>query len=137
IGTGLGVLFGPQLARITFVPGPVIVPFVIAMAVIGPYLTDSTFIAVIQVILSTIVGFVLIRLRYPIATFILALILGPTFETNAYLTHRIYPGFSFVEHRPLADALFAFTILILIAKIVSTRRESRKAKRAVAAELSL
>ena len=85
IGTGLGVLFGPQLARITFVPGPVIVPFVIAMSIIGPYLTDSTYLAVVEVILSTIVGFVLIRLRYPIATFILALILGPTFETNAYL----------------------------------------------------
>ena len=137
IGTGLGVLFGPQLARITFVPGPVIVPFVIAMSIIGPYLTDSTYLAVVEVILSTIVGFVLIRLRYPIATFILALILGPTFETNAYLTQRIFPGFTFIEHRPIADALFGLTIVVLIAKIVSTRQESRRAKQAAEAELSV
>jgi putative tricarboxylic transport membrane protein len=126
MGTAIGVLIGPQIARVTRVPGPLIVPFVLALAVVAPYFTSGQFIDVIEVALFALVGLALRRLRYPVASFVLGLVLGPTFETNVYLTHTIYPGFSFVEKRPLADAIFAIAIAVVVIKVVGTLRRRHR-----------
>ena len=82
-----------------------------------------------------VIGLALRRLRYSLASFVIGLVLGPTLETNIYLTHNVYQGFSFLTAQPAADAIFAIAILVLVLKVVQIRRE--RAIEAAAIEESL
>jgi putative tricarboxylic transport membrane protein len=128
IGTAVGVFVGPQLAKITRVPGPFLLPFVFAFSILGPFLSDTMFFSVTEALVFGVVGLALRRLRYPLAAFILGLVLGPTFETNIYLTRNVYPGVSFLTARPLADIFFALAIGVLVMKALEIRRASRREK---------
>ena len=135
LGTVVGVLLGPQLAKVMKVPGPLIVPFIFALCAIGPFLATQLFFTVITVVAFTFVGMAFRRLRYPLGSFILGFILGPTFETDTYLTHEIFPGWSFITARPFADVIFAVALGVLILKAVQLRQESRAARAEFAVEL--
>jgi putative tricarboxylic transport membrane protein len=136
IGTLLGVLFGAQIAKVTRIPGPLLVPFVFILCVTGPYFTEQTFFSVVEVLVFALVGLAFRRLGYPLGTFIMGVILGPTFETNISLTKNIYPGASFILHRPLADVLFAICLVILAVKAREIRLAARRNNEAVTAELT-
>ena len=131
IGTLIGLGVGPRAARIANVPGPLLVPVIFVLCATGSFLVDTQFFSVVEVIAFGLMGFALRRLGYPLGSFILALILGPTLETNVYLTRNVYPGVSFIADRPLADVLFVLAILVLLSKVRETRRA--KARRTAAA----
>ncbi|HEY2793703.1 MAG TPA: tripartite tricarboxylate transporter permease, partial [Micromonosporaceae bacterium] len=126
IGTAIGVLLAPLLAKVTRVPGPILVPFILALSVVGPYLSDVTFTSVIEVAVFAFVGLALRRLGYPVATFVLGLVLGPTFETNIYLTRGLYPGFSFITARPIADVIVLIGVAVPVIRILLARRRRRR-----------
>jgi putative tricarboxylic transport membrane protein len=130
IGTLIGLGAGPKIARIANVPGPLLVPVIFVLCAAGSFLVDTQFFSVVEVIVFGLMGFALRRLGYPLASFILALVLGPTLETNVYLTRNLYPGVSFLADRPSADVLFALAGLVLLSKVRETRRA--KARRAAA-----
>ncbi|HVB06600.1 MAG TPA: tripartite tricarboxylate transporter permease [Acidimicrobiales bacterium] len=126
IGTIAGVLTAPQLAKVTRVPGPALVPFIMSIAIVGVYVADVSFFSVMEVMVFAVIGFGLRRLRYSLAAFGIGLILGPSLETNVYLTHKVFPGAHFLE-RPFADVLFAIGIGVLALKTVQLRREAKRA----------
>lgn len=125
IGTVAGLLAAPFLARVTRVPGPLLVPIIMALSIVGPFVAEISFFAVMEVAVFTVVGLFLRRLRYSLASFAIGLVLGPTLEQNIYLTHTVYSGVSFLE-QPLADVLFLITIAILIAKSIQLRRDAKR-----------
>ena len=135
IGTLAGVLIGPQIARVTRIPGPLIVPFIFAICISGVFLTDSLFFSVIEILVFAIIGLAFRRLGYPLGSLIIGLVLGSTFETNIYLTKNIYPGISFVAHRPLADVIFLLAFLVLLSKWNEHRRDIRERNAKSAAEI--
>lgn len=132
IGTAAGVLLGGQLAKVTRVPGQMLVPFIFAFAVIGPFVADVSFSDEYELIAFAVIGLILRRMRFSLASFVLGLVLGPTFETNVYLTHNVYPGFSFLAHRPLADGLFVVAIIILVIKVRQVRSQRHETREALA-----
>jgi putative tricarboxylic transport membrane protein len=123
LGTVVGVIIAPVLAKVTGVPGPILMPFILSLAVLGPFLANVEFFAVYEVLVFGVIGLVLRRLRYSLASFVIGVVLGPTFESNVYLTHNVYQGFSFLTAQPAADAIFAIAILVLVLKVVQIRRE--------------
>jgi len=126
IGTGAGIVAAPLLARITHVPGPLLLPFILSLTVIGSFVADVQFFSVGEVLVFGIVGLALRRMRYSLAAFAVGLVLGPTLETNIYLTHTVYPGLTFLSARPFADVLFALALGVLVLKAVQMRRDARK-----------
>ena len=136
IGTALGVGLGPLLAKITRVPGPLIVPFILALSIVSPFVSSVTFFDVGEVMVFALVGFALRRLRYSLAAFAIGLVLGPTLENNIYLTHSIYPGVSFLDSRWLADVLLFIALLVVAFKAVEVTRKGRARQAREAAELS-
>jgi putative tricarboxylic transport membrane protein len=136
IGTIAGLLVGPQIAKVTRVPGPLIVPFILAICVSSAFLTDEQFFSVIELVVFGILGLGFRRLRYPLGAFVLGLVLGPTFETNIYLTSHINPGVGFIAHRPLADGLFLIAILVLLAKWTELHREAKRLKASFVEEIA-
>ena len=137
IGTVAGVLIGPQIAKVTRVPGPLILPVIFALCISGAFVANVQFFPVVEVLVFGLFGLALRRLRYPLGSFILGLVLGSTFEVNIYLTRNIYPGLTFLSKRPLADGIFALALVALIAKAVELHKGSQKSKADLAKEISL
>ncbi len=125
LGTAAGIIAAPMLARVTHVPGPLLVPFIVSLTVIGAFVADVEFFSVMEVLIFAVVGLALRRMRYSLAAFAVGLVLGPTLETNIYLTHTVYPGVTFLERRPAADALFLIALGVLLLKGFQLRRDSR------------
>lgn len=136
IATLAGVLLGPQIAKVTRLPGPIIVPFIFAFCVSGPYFADSQFFAVWLIPIFGVAGLALRRTGYPLASFVLALVLGPEFETNIYLTRNVYGGFGWITERPLADTIFAICILLAAWKAFEVIRSRRKVRANFAEQLA-
>ncbi len=126
VGTVAGLLTAPQLAKVTRVPGPLLVPLIMSISVVGTFAADIDFFSLAELMVFAVVGFALRRLRYSLAVFGIGLILGPQLEQSIYQTREIYPGISFLQ-RGLADFLFALTIFILVLKAVQLRRDAKKA----------
>ncbi len=127
IGTAIGLLAAPWLARVTMIPGPCLVPIIMGLSVIGAYVAATDFFTVVEVLIFSVIGLVLRRLRYAIAVLVIALVLGPTLESNIYLTHEVYSGWSFFS-RPFTDCLAAVAIGIIVLKVTQQRADSRKAR---------
>jgi putative tricarboxylic transport membrane protein len=125
IGTAAGVLAAPFLARITKVRGPLLVPFVFALSVVGPFVATTSFFAVMEVLVFGFIGLALRRLRYSLASFVIGLVLGPTLEDNIYLTHQVFKGATFLE-RPLTSILFAVGIAAMVVKTLQYRKAARE-----------
>ncbi len=123
IGTVGGLLLTPTLAQITRVPGLCIVPLVMSLVVIGTFAAEGSIFVVGEMAVFVIVGFALRRLRYSLPAVVIGLVLGTTFESNVYLTIKVFPGFSFLWHQPFADLLFIFAIAALIWKALDRKRE--------------
>jgi len=125
VGTLAGLLAAPQLAKVTRVPGPFLVPLIMSISVVGTFAADVTFFSVLEVAVFAIVGFALRRLRYSLAVFGIGLILGPQLEQSIYQTHEIFPGVSFLA-RPLADVLFAVGLGIIGLKGFQFHKDAKK-----------
>src|SRR5262249_40876611 len=89
LGTAVGVLVGPQLARITRVPGVLLFPFVISFCLVGVYIADVTYVAMGEIVVFGVVGLVLRRLGYSLGAYMMGVVLGPTLEQNVYLSHTL------------------------------------------------
>jgi putative tricarboxylic transport membrane protein len=128
IGTTVGVLVGPVLTKVMAVPGPILVPFILSLAVVGAFLVDTQMSSVYEVLAFGVIGLGLRRLRYPLAAFLIGIVLGPLLETNIFLTKNAFPGASFLWERPLADVLGAIAILVLVLKVRTIRQDQRAAR---------
>jgi len=127
IGQFAAVLAAPLLARVTVVPGPALFPFVVALSVVGTFVSTTSYFAVVEMLLFCFVGFVLRRLRYSLASFVIGLVLGTILETNIYQTHALYPGASFLLQRPLADAFVVIAVAFTLLKARQARKGARSA----------
>jgi putative tricarboxylic transport membrane protein len=132
LGTAVGLLAAPILARVTRTPGPLLLPFIMALAILGPYASTSSMAAVIELLVFAMIGLALRRLNYSLAAFAVGLVLGPTFEDNVYLTQKLF-GWRFVE-RPLADVLLVAALVVLVLKTMQFRRQAALRRRAEAGD---
>jgi putative tricarboxylic transport membrane protein len=130
VGTLIGVIAAPWLARVTKIPGPCLVPCIMALSVVGAYVAATSFFVVMELLVFSLLGLVLRRLRYAIAALVIGLVLGTVLETNIYQTHAIYPGWTFLA-RPFTDILAALAIGVLLLKITQQRRDARAARKAL------
>lgn len=133
LGTLVGVLAGPQLARITQVPGVLLFPFVVAFCLIGVYIADVTYLAMGEIVVFGVVGLMLRRLGYSLGAYMMGVVMGPALEQNVYLSHTLNPGWSVFTRRPVADVIAALSIIVLVLKVREVRRNERAAAARTAA----
>jgi putative tricarboxylic transport membrane protein len=132
LGTAVGVLAGPQLARVTRVPGVLLFPFVIAFCLVGVYIADVTYLAMAEIIVLGLIGIVLRRLGYSLGAYMMGVVMGPTLEQNVYLSHRLNPGWSVVTSRPAAVVIILVALVVLVLKVFEVRRADRAERAGVA-----
>ena len=124
----IGLALAPWLARITLLPGPILVPFVFALAMLGAYAATTNMLEVAAVIAFGVVGLVMRRLGYSLPGAIIGFILGGVVQNNLYLTERL-GGWRFVT-QPLADVLLALILLVLLGPFLQRRSQRGRARRA-------
>jgi putative tricarboxylic transport membrane protein len=105
---GVGALF---ILRITSVRLAVLAPIVLVLCVIGAYALNNTMQSVYVLLLFGVVGYILVKLGFPLAPLILGLILGDQIEINlvrAIMTDS--DPWLFVT-RPISGGLLAAALL--------------------------
>jgi putative tricarboxylic transport membrane protein len=111
---------------------PLIVPLVISLAVAGGYSMTSSLSDVWIIFASGAIGYVLVKLKYPLVSILLGVVLGGMAETNFRQALRIADGslMTFIE-KPISASMLAIGALILVGPLAAGYlRKKRAAKRA-------
>jgi putative tricarboxylic transport membrane protein len=114
VSCALGLVLTPWLSRATSVRGPVLMPLIVSLAVLGSFAAVTGFVGVVELGVFAVVGVVMRKLGYSLAAMTIGLVLGGTFADNVHLTQQIY-GWHFLTRSPLADVFFAIAIVLLAA----------------------
>ena len=113
LSCAIGLVITPWLSRATNVRGPVMMPVIITLAVLGSFAAVTGFVGVVELGVFVAVGVVLRKLGYSVAAMTIGLVLGGNFADNLHLTQTIY-GWGFLTRSPLADIFFLITIGLLV-----------------------
>ncbi|HLI38188.1 MAG TPA: tripartite tricarboxylate transporter permease [Streptosporangiaceae bacterium] len=123
VSCALGLLLTPWLSRVTSVRGPVLMPFIVALSVLGSFAAVTGFAGVVELAVFAVIGVVMRKLGYSLAAMTIGLVLGGTFADNVHLTQTIY-GWGFLARSPLADVFLAISALLLVLITLRNRRHS-------------
>lgn len=123
VSCGVGLMLTPWLSRVTSIRGPVLLPVISALAVIGSFASVTNYLGVVEVALFAVVGLVMRKLNYSLAAITIGLVLGNTFADNVHLTMSIY-GWSFFTKSPLADVFLLIAAGMLVLLVRRGRNES-------------
>ncbi len=113
------------------IPYRILFPLILLLAVVGTYATNTNIFDVWVMIGFGVLGYLLVKLKYELGPFILALVLGPLFEQSLRqsLIMSSQNVLIFLT-RPISAALFALAGLLLV---LFFRSEWKKRRQAVSA----
>src|SRR5579875_988871 len=121
VSCAVGLLLTPWLSRVTSLRGPVMMPFIVALSVLGSYAAVTGFVGVVELGAFAVIGVVMRKLGYSLAAMTIGLVLGSTFADNVHLTQSLY-GWSFLTRSPLADVFLAVSAFLLVLITLRNRR---------------
>jgi len=109
-------LFG----RIAIIRPQLLMPVISVICLVGIYSVRNSFFDVCVMIVAGVVGFFLRKWKFPIAPFIIGVVLGPTTETSVRQTLMMFKGdVSVITERPIAMVFLSIAAAYLFLKIVS------------------
>ena len=115
-------LFLDQIAKITFVKGTYLIPFLLLLVYLGGFAVKNSFGDMVMVILFGALGWMMVRCDWQRPPLLIGLVLGQIAESNLFIASKIY-GLSWLL-RPGVLLLFA----LLIAGVVYPMWQKRKEK---------
>ncbi len=111
--------------RVLKTPYTILFPLILLFCLIGVYTLNSNTTEILIMLIFGIAGFLLRRLGFEGAPFILAMVLGPVMETSLRQTLLISRGsFAIFYTRPICAVLLALTILFLIFPLFRGKKNS-------------
>lgn len=124
--TIIAFLFLSQASRVVYVPIPVLVPIVVALAVSGTYALRGQASDVVTLLVMGIIGYLLRRNGYPLIALVLGLIMGPIAETQFVRSYQMGGGdLSLLVTRPLSLALLVLGLVGFLLPLVLESRHRR------------
>lgn len=109
-------LFG----RIALIRPPIIIPVISLICLFGIYSVRNSIFDVWIMILSGVIGYFLRKWKFPIAPFIIGIVLGPTTENSVRQTLMLFKGNPLlILGRPIAMTLLALAIAFIVYKFIS------------------
>jgi TctA family transporter len=131
LGAALSFLFLRPMARVSVVPASILMPFVVAMVVIGTAVTDARWVDVKTLLIIGLVAWVMRKAGWPVVPVILGFVLGGNAENYLWLSVGTY-GTSWLTF-PLVDTVFALIVVLVVAtawrKMRTRKREDAAAPR--------
>lgn len=108
-------------ARIAMIRPQVLMPVISLISLVGVYSVRNSLFDVWVMIAAGVVGLFLRKWKYPIAPFIIGLILGPTAENSLRQTLMMFRGdVSLIVDRPLSVTLLAFAVAFLAYRLLAS-----------------
>ena len=90
-------LFLNQLAKITFVKGTYLIPFLLLLVYLGGFATKNSFGDMLLVLIFGALGWLMVKFEWQRPPLLLGLVLGGIAENNLFIASRIY-GFAWLTH---------------------------------------
>ncbi|MEE9145351.1 MAG: tripartite tricarboxylate transporter permease [Candidatus Binatia bacterium] len=101
-------LFLDQIAKITFVKGTYLVPFLLLLVFLGGFAVKNSFGDMVLVVLFGALGWFMVRYDWQRPPLLIGLVLGGIMENNFFIAYSIY-GWSFLA-RPIVIFLILMTL---------------------------
>src|ERR671919_1801652 len=90
-------LFLNQLAKITFVKGTYLIPFLLLLIYLGGFATKNSFGDMLLIIIFGAIGWLMVKFEWQRPPLLLGLVLGGIAENTLFIATRIY-GFGWLTH---------------------------------------
>lgn len=120
IGVLMSLAFVGPLAKITFIRISVIVPFILAFALLGSYLATSNFADLIVTLIFGLIGYGMKAFKFPRGPMTLGIVLGKLSENYLHLSVNLYGVFFLV--RPLTLVLIAIIVATILYQLHRRRK---------------
>lgn len=110
-------------ARVAMIRPPILLPVISLICLVGVYSVRNSLFDVWVMIAAGVIGFFLRKWKYPIAPFIIGVVLGPTTENSLRQTLLMFKGdVSLIVDRPLSVTLLALAAGFLLYRFVAPRK---------------
>ncbi len=113
-------LFLQHLAKLTYIKGTLLVPFLLVLLAVGAYTAHNSFADIVVMLIASAVGVAAIRWNWPRAPLLLALVLGDTTERYLFLSYSLF-GWSWLG-RPLVILLAVIAVAGVAWPFIRARR---------------
>ena len=116
-------LCAPFAIRMLSLPEHLLMPFIAVLCAVGAYGTTNTPFALVQLAVFGLLGYLMKRFQYPIAPFVLGLLVGKTADTALRRALMQYAGdFSGMLLRPFGLVILVVLSALLVLGLKSGRR---------------
>ncbi|MBE0703550.1 MAG: tripartite tricarboxylate transporter permease [Afipia sp.] len=114
--------------RIAYVRQSITMPVVLVLAITGTYALSQSLFDVMLALIFGVVGYVAKKLEFPLAPFVLALVLGELIETSFRQSMVLFDGnYVRILYSPVAAGVFLLTVAMLAGpSLVAMRRRNRR-----------
>jgi TctA family transporter len=126
IAVAAAFLFLKPLTRLTFISGPLLVPFLLLLLALGAYTANNSFADVFVMIAAAAVGVLCIRYDWPRVPFLLAVVLGSLAERYLFLSYSLF-GWAWLT-RPIVLVIAALMALAILTPVVRGLRARSRAR---------
>jgi TctA family transporter len=109
------LLMAPTFSLLVFVRGALLIPFVLVLAFLGAYLSESSWQNMLILVVLGVLGYFLKKYGWPRPPFVIGLVLGLIAEDSIHKALAIWGPTFFL--RPLSLVLIALIILTVVAYI--------------------
>lgn len=138
IGNALLLLLNLPLIRVFVlilkIPTSILNPIIVTVAFLGVYAVNSSMFDVVVCIIFGIIGYLLKKLQFDMAPFILAFVLGPIMEVEFRRTMTLSDGsLTIFFERPVAlGILLTVSLFVVLSVVASIRRPGKGLPPAIA-----
>lgn len=115
------------LTRLTFISGPLLVPFLLLLLALGAYTSSNSFADVYVMIAAAAIGVLCIRYDWPRVPFLLAVVLGSLAERYLFLSYSLF-GWSWLS-RPIVIVIGAVMVVAVLVPAIRRLRARSRAQR--------
>ncbi len=112
--------------RVVAVDKSILIPIVLVLCVIGAYALNNIMADVYVLLIFGLVGYALVKLRFPLAPLILGLILGDQIEVNLVRAIMTDSNPWLFLTRPISGGLIAVSVASVVFALWQQRRHSKR-----------
>ena len=115
--------------RVVTVSKSILIPIVMVLCVIGAYALNNIMDDVYVLLLFGLIGYALVKFRFPLAPLILGLILGDQIEVNLVRAIMTDPNPWLFVTRPISGVMLALSVASVVLALWQHRRSQKRAAR--------
>lgn len=123
----LGILGIRFSVKVTKVPRYILIPLILALCVLGSFAINNNVMDLVVLLVSSIIGFFMIKAKFPLSPMILGIILGPMVENNLRRSLIMSNGDAGIFFtRPISVILILLSIITLMLPIIINKLKEKK-----------